>query len=932
MTSGYISADTYRRLLPKQYFSELSIADSQKFYGNCRREINTLFKDEQTHLAISFLEKIETDISQNSNTPYVILDQCLLNNKECLEVIKRIGRRTFLLDYVYCTYDSLKTHNYVNEGNISKILKLIRSFRTIYQGLGHITDLSTKELEMLKALPPSEQNTNDGSIKSGDGFLNKDIIFIDDDAFSPSCIEYKKYVLFLYSLSKEELESITDYLQNLLKKVSIRTFNSIKGIGLRNFLVNYLFADDKKLLKIRNLGKKSLFDLSKVKPMILKYISCIYESSDTSKVDNSIEQENKLMHKDFTTLKERIGDGQYSILIKELEMLIEEISVRSQNGIHNYKGDFIEDFVNKRGDLRSLPNIGKKSEKEINVIVEKLRALAGNMEEREVTEEEVFKIEKSSYYGYCFDDYAFNFYRENKHLPMFYMFEILFKNEIAKNRNFKIFDLHTPVFKEEDYFSLEEIANYLSLTRERVRQLYSKLNSQLHRGTEGKAETKDISIWKFLSNHQDWQYIREAVSSYNLIEVPMIRDISSKEEHNFTDVFLVFIVSLITKDILSIVGKDPIPYRTRDKQKWNNCYLIKKKFTDKFDFDGIFQIIEGYEESHKEDFIATVNEMLLDFFYAAWKEFDSGIVDDLSKIVTTILIQEFGLIPDDNFCFTIEGRKEENVTDILYELLLTNGNPMSLDELYLNIDAKYPGKYKSPASIRIIVMRDPRLCSVGVNNLIGLLEWDHIKIGSIRDIIVQYLNSFEEPQHISQIAKHVQRYRDTTENSIRSTMISGNQFVQFGGGLFGLKDKQYSKVFYLDENDRYFEQRIHELEIFLQENKHFPYMQSNPVEESLYRWWNKNKRSTTLKDRQKSEVARILSVYKTLPTSKRNSEWFDFCQAYFNFVKINKRRPSRHSMNEKDLFAWFDKAIKDFSEGRLNSQQEKAFLELCKSL
>ena len=73
MTSGYISADTYRRLLPKQYFSELSIADSQKFYGNCRREINTLFKDEQTHLAISFLEKIETDISQNSNTPYVVL-------------------------------------------------------------------------------------------------------------------------------------------------------------------------------------------------------------------------------------------------------------------------------------------------------------------------------------------------------------------------------------------------------------------------------------------------------------------------------------------------------------------------------------------------------------------------------------------------------------------------------------------------------------------------------------------------------------------------------------------------------------------------------------------------------------------------------------------------------------------------------------------
>ena len=512
------------------------------------------------------------------------------------------------------------------------------------------------------------------------------------------------------------------------------------------------------------------------------------------------------------------------------------------------------------------------------------------------------------------------------------MLEKLLKKEITKKRDYKIFNLHTPFFKEEDYFSLEEIANDMSLTRERVRQIYGKLNSQLHRGVDGKTETKDISIWKFFSNHQDWQYVIDSISSHNLIETPMIRELSSKEEQNFTDDFLFFIVSLITRDTLSVVGRDPIPYRTRHKQKWNNCYLIKKEFTDTFHFDEIFQIIEDYEDSFKEDIVAPVHDMLLDFFFNAWTKFDSDLVEDLTDIVTNLLIQELGLIPDDNFCFTIEGRKEENVADILYELLLTNGNPMSLDELYLNIDAKYPGKYKSPSSIRIIVMRDPRLCSVGVKNLIGLLEWDHIKIGSIRDIIVQYLNNFEEPQHVSQIVKYVQRYRDSSENSIRSSMISGNQFAQFSGGLFGLKDKQYSKVFYLDESDRIFEQRIHELELFLQKNRHFPYMPSNTDEESLYRWWNRIKKSTTLKDRQKSEVARLLSVYKMLPTSKRNSEWFDFCQAYFNFVKINKRRPSRHSMNEKDLFAWFDKATKDFSEGYLNSQQEKVFLELCKSL
>ena len=932
MTSGYISADTYRMLLPKQYLCELSIADCKKYDGNCRREIEKLFKDEQVKQDISFLERLETDVYENNNAPFVILDQCSSNIEGVIDVISKIGRRTFLLEYVYCTYESLITHCFVDEEKINKIIELIHSFRTLYQGLGHITDLSQKEIELLKIAHASGQNVSDGSIKSGEGFSIKDIFVIDEDAISPANIDFKKYVLFVYSLDKNKLDPIIEYFITLLSKVSIRTYNAIKGIGFRNFLVNYLYADITKLLTIRNFGKKSLYDFNKIKSDLLNYISYKYEIGDTLIVDNIIEQDNQSTHIEFLTLRERLGVKQYNLLIKELEELSEGISVRSRNGIHNYKGDFIEDFVNKEGDLKSIPNIGKKSEKEINIIIEKLRNLAESMTERAFSEEELFKIEKFSCYGDCFDDYAFNFYRENEHLPMFYMLELFLKKEIEIKREFKIFNLHTPIFREEDYFTLEEIGAYLQLTRERVRQIYGKLNRELHKNIDWKTEIGGKSIWNFFSNSQDWEYVRDYVSSRNHIEKSLVREISSKEDINFTDDFVLFIVSVIAKDIFTIIGKDPIPYRSRTKQKWNNSYLIKKDFTDKFDFDGIFQIIEEYEESHKGDFIATVNDMLLDFFYSAWKEFDSTIVDGISEIVTIILIQEFGLIPDDNFCFTIEGRKEENVADILYELLLTNGNPMSLDELYLNIDAKYPGKYKSPASIRIIVMRDPRLCSVGVKNLIGLLEWNHIKIGSIRDIIVQYLNHYEDPQHISQIVKYVQQYRDTSENSIRSTMISGNQFVQFGGGLFGLKDKHYSKAFFLDENDRYFEQRIHELEIFLLENRHFPYLPSNPVEESLYRWWNKNKRSTTLKDRQKSEVARILSVYKTLPTSKRNSEWFGFCQTYFNFVKTNKRRPSRHSMNEKDLFAWFDKATKDFSEGNLNSQQEKAFLELCKSL
>lgn len=40
---------------------------------------------------------------------------------------------------------------------------------------------------------------------------------------------------------------------------------------------------------------------------------------------------------------------------------------------------------------------------------------------------------------------------------------------------------------------------------------------------------------------------------------------------------------------------------------------------------------------------------------------------------------------------------------------------------------------------------------VGKASLVGLLEWKHIKIGSIRDIIVQYLSKFDDPQPAAKI-------------------------------------------------------------------------------------------------------------------------------------------------------------------------------------
>ncbi len=941
LSTGYISEETYHAVKPKIKFHELSFSDCYQYVGNCRQELVKLFLDSQVMYSVGFMEKLETDIISNNNVPFEILDSCLSEYDASLKYLINtlIGRRAFLLDYVYCTKKALMSHNFVNKDNYSSILEFVKKYRVAYQNhfqdLYNTFDMSITDSELVENINTffsSKPEKKEEMIESGEGFTLKETIYIDDDAFSSANEEDRKYVLLLYSLNKDKLKPIIDYFKSLLSNVSVRTLNGISALGFRNFLVNYLYADNTKLLNIRNLGKKSLNDFNKIKPKLLEYIQCLYVSYDTSIVDNVIKKENQIKINENKTLKEQLGENKYSIINKEFENLLERLSVRSRNGIINYKGDFIEDFVNKSGDIKSIQHIGKKSETEIFGVVERLKSLISTMKLREVSVEEIDIMNKSSFYGECFDEYALAFYRSHGHLPMFYMLARLLKKEISSKRDYQILNMHTPLFCDEDFLTLDEIANLLNLTRERVRQIHLKMSKYIRHDIEKKKEAKEINIEKIYSSDADWQYVRDSLKGRNYISINATTELGSEENHGFTEEYVFLIVSIVAKDIFTLIGRDPICFTSKCKQKWNNSYLVEKHLADVFDFNELFQIIENYEDTCTEDSVATAKDMLLDLFFPAWKEFDSNVVDELSEVLSTILIQEFGLIPDEFFRFTIEGKKEEDAANTLYDILSANGNPLSIDELYNAIDSKYPGKYKSPASIRIIVMKDPRMCSVGSKSLIGLIDWDHIKIGSIRDIIIQFLSNFDEPQHSSDIYNYVKRFRETSENSIRSTMISGEQFVQFSGSFYGLKGKEYPLIFYKDESERNFEQKIKELEAFLQKEKHFPFTPSNLAEESLYRWWNKNKNSTTLKDRQKSEIERIKSIYGMLPTGKRNSEWFMFCHSFSHFVTTNGRRPSRHSVSEKKLYTWFEKASQDFSAGDLTPQQEKAFLELCKSL
>ena len=934
MTAGYISAETYRFLQPKVYFCELTTNEINSYEYRYQRELRPLFYDDGIYMSIKCWSELENDLLENETIPIKLLEDCLDSYPFTFSrYIYNLGYKNFLHNYVYCTRQSLQNRLPFRRSYEDLISKLRTDFRCAYQSYCLNDTHKASNILNTPIVSFSDERDVKDNLLEGKGFAPYDLINIEKDAISSANNDCYKYVLYLFSLDKDQLDPIIGFLCNQLECHSVRLTNAIKSIGYRNFLINFLYAEPLKIRNIKNLGIKSFYDIEDIKPSLCEYIRKTYDQHDTDYIEREIEKEEQIKFSENVTLKEKIGVLQYDLLRKKLRELSDNLSVRSRTRVLNYCGDFIEDFVYRRNDVKIIKNIGRKSAEEIKVVVEQLRDLIDTMKDRCFSDEEMLILDKKICYRHFFSEFEFSYFKEHKHLPMFHLIENFFKEEEKINRNFRIFNLRTPIFQDIDNLTLEEIAEKQGLTRERVRQIYMKYRNHLCKGIDTKNDDKDeVTYTTIIHNKSDWNYAIDEFQMNNYIDSSMLSGYSAQENLHFTDEFLLFLIWSICEKSFVPVGKPILPYPTNTNSEWNNCYLIKKELAEKFDFIRLFELIKDFENTSTEDLKASAREMIIDTFVSAWINYDSNAVEEVSDVVSNLLIQELGIIPDEQFCFIIEGKKEENIADIIYDILKSNGNPMSCDDLFLSVDSVYPHKCKSKASIRYLVEHDSRLCLVGSNNLVALIEWEHVKLGSIRNIIVQYLEGFDEPQQAKDIVSYVQRYRETTDNSIRATMGSGQQFVQFSGGYYGLSWKKYPEMYYLDESDRAFYKRVQELEQFLQVHNHFPFASTNPKEQDLHDWWINIKSYTKLSKYQKSELKRIESEYKNLARKKKQLAWFGNCRKYLEFVQENHRRPLKINPEEQELCRWLQKASEDFSNGTLTRQQELSYLDLCKSL
>ena len=938
MTAGYISAEAYRALQPKKYIQDLSFSDCFNYEYNIGNELKALFEDDEIIENLYCLERIEEDITLNYQNAIKILDNCLLEASEEIKLfVENVGKKVFLLEYVFCSRTVFLDMYFITESNYHIILNFANYVSLEYKK--HYKRPAEEVFPIVGKVPePIELTSNiqiNGAfgscgIDSGVGFYGKDAIVIDDDALSPENMGFKKYILFLYSLDNAQFTPFVEFFVSKTSHCSVRLRNGINALGIRNFYINYLFAEETKLYQIRQFGRKSICELQDIKQTIIDYVLQEYNNTNTETIEKEISEEEQKKAYGELRLRDKLGETQYSLLYHELKRLINDASVRAQNGINNYNGDFIEDFVNKQMDVKTIKNIGRKTEIEINEIIDHLKDFLLTFQEREMSSEELLWMEKRNYYGQCIDEYTKDFYISNQRLPMLHILDNCFKNMIA-NRSTGVLNEVVPLFNGKEGRSLDEVGYERNLSRERVRQIcYKEINSISYLYSEKDKEYNPL-YHKVLNAKEDWSYILEKLQSKTFWDIKELIDFAIQEDCSLTVDLLALVLSIVCKDTFVLIGKQPIAISSRSNG-WDNTYLVDKKLTEAFDFDGMLQIVDDYIESSFEPLIMTAQELLIDTFYTAWKKYDHTIVNELEQAITQILINERGLIPDMNFKFTLEGQLDEDPADVLYRILSDNGDPLDLNSLFVLFEQEYPDKYKSPNSLRPIITRDPRICLMGVGNMVALNEWEHIQFGNIRELIVSYLNQFDEPQHFTKIVDYILSQRDTTERSIRSTMSSGEQFRQFPGGFYGLSDKTYPEWFYLTESERNSRKKIIEFENFIKDKGHYPFYPSDTKEEELlYQWWNRVNRQKDISEALSGEIERIKKTYNDIPKNRKDFIWFEKCRDFEQFFMQNNRMPGNRNNHERELSQWLNKSLNDSAEGRLSPERERALIKLCRT-
>lgn len=469
--------------------------------------------------------------------------------------------------------------------------------------------------------------------------------------------------------------------------------------------------------------------------------------------------------------------------------------------------------------------------------------------------------------------FVFDFIKENNHAPLFYL--MLQYLRLSENRSNKIYSLYHGIADGKKR-TLNEIAEVMSLTRERVRQIAC-----------GTIEIQGSA----LVNNDGWEYYKD------FLELPYIYEdkmeyVSLKEKEHLAADFgtFAYLLNLVADFKIEEINDRVILLNRNKMSELNLADCI----------DTLNSIVNAK--------YSTDTYVPLDSILFTVPEEVRPVTKRLIKYIATE-IYELKLTEDEQI---ILSQNYIDISEELYDILEKKGEPMHVEDIFKAFKERYPDhKYTEPIQIKFYLYKNQHIRAVGKTSKYALDSWEGIYFGSIRDLLIDQLTASDEPLHIDVLYDGVaEYYPNTSKSSVAATMEDEDlqRFVEFEGDYFGLTSKQYSDKYQVATTvQRYkFDDRFQMFKDFVDAYHRFPNYNGSEQETSLMRWlYNVTTGVLSASDEQLSALNEQLKQYDDLGYPRTATEW-DFLTKC-NDVKeyINKHHTPPTNSNAPELYYWF---------------------------
>lgn len=744
------------------------------------------------------------------------------------------------------------------------------------------------------------------------------------------------------NLKANQIDTINSFILKKTEALSVRSKNAIRrylkrDLSISHFAEKILFSSKFNISQLKNVGSKSIPELthyiSSIEELVLKYTSI--ENS------NITPQENPL--KGIISNLTRV---QREVINSFIFVNTNSLSIRSKNAItlHLKNNLKVKNFTEKillseSFNVQNIKNVGAKCVPEIEIYISIIKDFI--FEVNQTRDEKYLIALKNKFLIQRTFDIPLVPSEILESESIFQLTEFLLnQNAFFDETQTVIVKRALKLFNNQKELTLDEIAEQVDLSRERVRQIRKLCLEEL------------FNKLLFISNFNDdlfQKYSIDIESMFIEINTDILDKINQSNNTNFSREFITYILSAYLKDSFSVVGnyEDVLQlkyFNSRNRHNWNNLYLVEKELSLEFDFTSFANDISNrisnrIEESYSFNFKSYLSKFLTNN--------NIDVLDLLFPICEKIINEEFEIYLDLDENINFKRNTIRQVHEYAFEALVHLGKPSKVKEIFEKVIELHPNYDTEEAKIRASMKRKNGFVPIGRKSVFGLKKWenelDNFKGGTIRDIVEEYLMEFSVPKHISDITEHVLKYRPkSNQYSILQNLKldESGLYIFFKNSHIGLTTKKYDsdfvKISEVNKGDKKtWEERFEMLKNFISFEKRLPF--SNSVRQNeikLYRWLNVQKRKQNkgkLSNNKVEKLNSLLAKYPNINVRRRlNSN--EKYQELISFVSNNHRLPSANKNGEEKLYQFFYKQRKLFDKNELDSKEENKFIEVAKLL